>query len=298
MLPNLREYHRISPQEPQQAALDHVLALLARKNVHTVPLAGGDSLVGSADPEVEAVVDLQDLGLETVRLKEDGLHIGAMATRTALAEDENAAQLYNGVIARTARLWGGSVQRNRATMGGALAVAAPDDPLIAAMLVADALVVLYARDGYREVPLSDFLPGRAGLLAAPALIVEVKLPVPAPGAGAGLAAVARTPADNPIVLAAAVLRAEGTLCTGARLALGGVAPTTVRLAEVEAMLAGQPISAELIDSAAERLGALIAPAGDYRGSVEYRRAMACVLTQRALHDAWTALTSQSLVLGP
>jgi CO/xanthine dehydrogenase FAD-binding subunit len=280
MLLNLREYHRISPQQPRHVALDHALALLARHDIHTVPLAGGGSLVGSGDPAIEAVVDLSRLGLDGIGLQDGVFHIGAMVTRTTLAQEQPA-----GLLGRAAHLWGGSVQRNRATVGGALAVAAPDDPLLAALLVSDALVLLYGRDGYREVPLPEFLPRRAGLLAAPALIVEVRAPVPPAGAGAGLAAVARTPADSPIVLAAAALRVEGMLCTRARLALGGIAPTAVRLAEVEEMLAGQPISAELIGSAAARAGGLIDPPGDFRGSAEYRRAMACVLTERALREA-------------
>jgi carbon-monoxide dehydrogenase medium subunit len=284
MLLNLREYHRISPQEPRQAALDQVLALLARVNIHTVPLAGGSSLLGSADPAVEAVVDLQGLGLEAIRLDDGVLHIGATATRTALAQDENA-RLYDGLLGRAAHLWGSNLQRNRATVGGALAVAAPEDPLVAALLASNAGIVLYAGDGYREVPVSDFLPRRAELLAAPALIVEVNVPAPPAGTGAGLATVARTPADTPIVLAAAALRVAGTLCTGARLALGGVAPTAVRLAEVEGMLIGQPISAGLIGSAAARAGELIDPPGDFRGGAEYRRAMAVVLSERALREA-------------
>lgn len=288
MLLNLREYHRISPQEPQQAALDHALALLARKNIHTVPLAGGSSLVGSGDPAIEAVVDLQGLGLDGIGVSDGVLRIGAMVTRAVLARDENAG-LYNGLLGRAAHLWGGSVQRNRATVGGALAVAAFDDPLIAALLVSDARIVLYARDGYREVPLSDFVPDRAGLLAGPALIVEAKVPVPPAGAGAGLATVARTPSDSPIVLAAAALRVEGMLCAGARLALGGVAPTAVRLTEVEARLTGQPLSDELIGSAAARVGALIDPPGDFRGGAEYRRAMAVVLSERVLLEAWRSL---------
>jgi carbon-monoxide dehydrogenase medium subunit len=284
MLLNLREYHRISPQEPRQAALDQVLALLARVNIHTVPLAGGGSLVGSADPAVEAVVDLQGLGLDGIGLQDGVLHIGAMAARSALAQDENAG-LYAGLLGRAAHLWSGSVQRNRATVGGALAVAAPDDPLIAALLAVDARVVLYAGDGYREVPLVDYLPGRAGLLAAPALIAEVLISAPPAGVGAGLAWVARTPSDSPIVLAAATLQLEGSVCAGARLALGGAAPTAVRLAKVEAMLAGQPLSAGLIGSAAARVGDLIDPPGDFRGSAEYRRAMAVVLSERALREA-------------
>jgi len=170
-------------------------------------------------------------------------------------------------------------------VGGALAVAAPDDALIAALLVCDAGVQLYASDGFREIPLPDFLPRRAELLGSPALIIEVTLPVPAAGAGAGLATVARTPADSPIVLAAAALRVEGTQCASARLALGGVAPTAVRVADVEAILVGQPISAESIGAAAARVSELIEPSGDFRGSAEYRRAMACLLSERALREA-------------
>jgi carbon-monoxide dehydrogenase medium subunit len=149
-------------------------------------------------------------------------------------------QLYNGVIAKAARLWGGSVQRNRATVGGALAVAAPDDPLVAVLLVCDARLVLYTPDGYREVPLADFLPRRIELLGSPALIIEVEVSVPPEALGAALAIVARTPADTPIVLAAATLEAEGSRCVRARLALGGVAPAAVRRVEI-GCVTGQPL---------------------------------------------------------
>jgi carbon-monoxide dehydrogenase medium subunit len=115
--------------------------------------------------------------------------------------------------------------------------------------------------------------------------VEAMVPVPAAGARAALAAVARTPSDSPIVLAAAALEVEGGRCGSARLALGGVAPTAVRLAEVEEMMAGQPLSEELIGAAAARVGDRLDPTGDFRGSVEYRRAMACVLSERALREA-------------
>ncbi len=284
MLLNLREYHRIPPQEPQHVALDQVLALLTRPGIRTVPLAGGDALVGSGDPTVEAVVDLQGLGLDLIHLADGVLHIGAMATRAALAQHEAGAQIYDGVIGRAAHFLGGNVQRNRATVGGALAVAAPDDPLIAALLVADAAVVLYGQDGYRRVPLDDFLPRRAALLAAPALIVEATVSPP-PGTRAALASVARTHADRPIVLAAAALRADGAQCSAARLALCGVAPLPVRLFEIEAMLVGQPVSAALIGAAADRVADVIQPAGDYRGSAGYRRAMAVVLARRALRQA-------------
>ena len=107
-------------------------------------LAGGDALVGAADPTVEAVVDLQALAaLDFISADVDTrvLRVGAMTTRTALAqylERETDLSQYR-VVAEGARRWGGSVQRNRATVGGALAMAASNDPLIVALLACDTL---------------------------------------------------------------------------------------------------------------------------------------------------------------
>jgi carbon-monoxide dehydrogenase medium subunit len=287
MLLNLREYYRPAA-EPGRPGLERALEWLARPGIHTVPLAGGDTLLGSADPTVEAVVDLQGLGLDAVEV-EDGspgrLRIGAMVTRSALAEAAPARALYNGVIAEGARRWGGSVQRNRATVGGAVATAAGNDALVAALLVCAAVVVLQGQAGAQEVPLADFLPRRGRLLAAPALITALIVAPLAPPAGAALATVARTPADAAIVLATAALALQDGRCRTARLAVGGVADTPIRLPEVEATLVGQAITAGLMAAAATRAEASVHPTGDFRGSASYRRAMTGVLAGRALREA-------------
>lgn len=302
MLLNLREYQRPatgSANAEQREALERVLALLARRDTHTVPLAGGDSLVASAARDIEAVVDLQGLGLDSILLEpaDDGtpnssprLAIGAMATRTALAASDAVTGVFDGILAEGARRWSGNIQRNRATAGGAVAVAAANDPLVAALLACDAVVVLYGAGGFREEPLSDFLPRRAEALGAPALITGLRIAslAPALGAhsGAALAAVARTPADAPIVLAAAGLTAENGRCVSARLVAGGAGPTPLRLPEVEQLLTGQALDDGIISAAAARAAQLVQPVGDFRGSAEYRRAMVAVLSERALHEAW------------
>ncbi len=286
MLLNLREYHRPVDDGGRQG-LDQALDLLARPDIRTVPLAGGDTLVGAADPAVNAVVDLQDLGLDVISVASDAaaIHIGALVTRSALAEAAPVRACYSGVIAEAAQRWGGSVQRNRATVGGAVATAAGDDPLIAALLVCDAMVVLYDRTGFHELPLVDYLADRAELLAAPALITELVAPAPAAGTGAALATVARTPADAPIVLAAAALTTARGACVAARLALGGVAERPVRLPAVEAWLVNRDLTEETLLAAGAMAADLVNPTGDFRGSAEYRRAMAGVLAARALRQA-------------
>lgn len=291
MLLNLREYHRPTDEDGAED-LAHVLELLARTEVHTVPLAGGDTLLASSDSAIEAVVDLQGLNLDwwDTDLNAGALQAGAMATRAdlaALATPGSARDCPLGIIADGARRWSGSAQRNRATLGGALATAASNDPLVVALLVCDTCLMVYTRTDCRWLSLAEFLLRRKPLLAEPALIAEINVPLPPEATmGYALADVARTPADTPIVVAAAAIAQQDGRCTAARLALGGIGAAPVRLPEVEALLEGQVLTSGLFIEAGRRAIELIQPAGDFRGSVEYRKAMAGALSARALREAW------------
>ena len=282
MLLNLRQYARPADDDTQDG-LAAALQLLSRPDVRTVPLAGGDSLIGSGDPAIEAVVDLQALGLTEISLdpKLGALSAQAMVTRAQLAELKASAASAGahaskasplGIIAAGARRWGGNVQRNRATLGGALATAASDDPLVVALLVSDARVLLCSNTGYQTVPLVEFIPDRAALLAAPALITDVVVPLP-PGrlTGYALADVARTPADAPIVVAGAMICVAYGRCTHVRLALGGVGPHPVCLPDVEALLVDQLLTLEVIAAAAARAAELVHPTGDFAAAPSIAR---------------------------
>jgi len=102
----------------------------------------------------------------------------------------------------------------------------------------------------------------------------------------GEACVGRTPADEPIVAAVAGVEMDGPSPTGtvrgARVAVVGAWPEPVRLAEAAAQLVGGPLDEPSIRAVAEAVEREVAPRGDFRGSEEYRRAMAGVLTRRAL----------------
>jgi len=59
----------------------------------------------------------------------------------------------------------------------------------------------------------------------------------------------------------------------------------LRARDAEAFLQGRPPTPENIQEAASRAAAPLNPPGDFRGSSEYRRAMAEVLARRALSQA-------------
>jgi carbon-monoxide dehydrogenase medium subunit len=151
---------------------------------------------------------------------------------------------------------------------------------VAALLALGATVTLErGDDGPTEVILESLLRRRAeGEISA------LHVPLGGPERRWGQAAVARTPADEPIVAAIAVLALEGDVVRQARVALTGVWPGSVRLAEAAAWWVGGPLDAERIQAVAAAVEEEVAPKGDFLGSAEYRRAMAGVLTRRALES--------------
>jgi CO/xanthine dehydrogenase FAD-binding subunit len=263
--------------------LDEALALLRRPGLHTVPLAGGAWLVPRLrrdvdvpDPlakPVDAVVDLAGLELSFVDLigqPGDGwLRLGATTPLEQIAHSPACRQLAGGILAEAAQREAPVNQRNQATLAGTVLGAPSQSELLLALLALAAHAVV-TTDQPRAVPLDELLADLPGQLGS-GLVTEIKLPWPAETARGSLARVARTPADQPIVAAAALADRDSR-----RLALGGVTANALLLrlgteSELEPALAAALEDVPLLS--------------DWQGSDEYRRAMALVLGRRALEQA-------------
>lgn len=274
MLPNLRTYHR-------PTSLEEAIGRIRPPT--SVPLAGGTVLLPSRDPAVEEVVDLSGLGLTYIRAEEDGLRIGATTPLQHLLESRPLAERTLGAIGPVLRLTASRNLRGQATIGGTVAAGGPENPLLVLLLALDAQLTLYAPAGTR-LSLDEFLDRRDELRRRGYLITELFVPCPDAPGGVGFAHVGRTPRDRPIVCAAAWVQPDGGLCRAVRLALGGVAERPWRAREAEAFLQNRPLTPENIQETARRAAAPLNPPGDFRGSREYRQAMAEVLARRALED--------------
>jgi carbon-monoxide dehydrogenase medium subunit len=86
-------------------------------------------------------------------------------------------------------------------------------------------------------------------------------------------------------VAAALSLDEAGRIEAARLALGAVAPTPLRVPEAERFLAGQEPGLWLFATAAEMAQAAAQPLSDVRASAEFRRHLLGVLARRALQAA-------------
>jgi CO/xanthine dehydrogenase FAD-binding subunit len=264
MLLNLKTIH-------QPATLSEALTLL--RQAGTFPLYGGAALQRNPRPDVEAVVDLSQIGLERVWEEGDSLHLGSMLTleRVRLICQERG-QTYPllGGVAEALRADLPETLRNTFTLGDLLVERDAQSVTLTLLLALDAAIVTADESAW---PLADWLA--SGDDAWRVLVTHVSVPRGATRAAVAFEKVSRTPADAPIVgaVAAVQITAEGRRTA---LALCGVAPWPQ----------AQPEAARAFDQSGEVNAALehlvLDPPGDHWGSREYRLEMARVLTRRAL----------------
>ena len=250
--------------------IEEALHLLAQPN--TVPLAGGTTLLAG---NVEAaVVDLQALGLDQIRVDGSEMYIGAMVRLVDWAafvadnsQPRSPAELLQNAIQRA----GPNTYRNAATAGGVAAARLPDSELLATMLVLEGSLLLQTPEA-QTISLADYL---AATERPAGLITEIRLSW-TPGQG-GSTRVARTPADYPIVSITA-WQPDGN---PPRLAATGIDDRPIRLDKSEEILAAG-LTAETVSLAAAAAAGRCVHPGDFRGDTDYRSKMAGVLTGRIL----------------
>ena len=232
------------------------------------------------------VVDLGGIrGLDRIEpAAEGGLAIGAMATLRAI-ETSALVRERAPVLAETIGRVATVRIRNQATLGGNLAHADPaqDPPPI--LLVLDAEAEVAGVTGTRRVSLDGFFVDVFETILAPTdILVRIHVPAPPPGSRIGYEKfLPRTADDYATVSVAARLDVapDGTVA-GARLALGSVAATPVRVPAAEALLEAAHLADLPVEAVVAAVVDAIDPIGDVRGSAEYKRAMAAVWTGRLL----------------
>lgn len=133
-------------------------------------------------------------------------------------------------------------------------------------------------DDGSEQPLEKLiaLPGGHNRIGSLALPLEI------PGRVWAESCTGSSPNDFPIVWVMTVLDLKAGLVQDARMALSGVWPQSVALAKSAETLIGAALNEMAINQAADAVMAEVAPREDYRGSAEYRKSMAGVMTRRAL----------------
>lgn len=246
----ITEYHR-------PKSLDEALTLLNRPN--TQPLGGG-TLLSHPQADSVSVVDLQALGLDTVKKNGNNpstssgqrLEIGATVTLQQLMENENCP----GALKRAINLEAPLNIRNAATVAGTIVASDGRSTFATALLALDAKLTI-VNPKPDTMNLGDYLPLRPhGLITSIIIPLNIKF---------AFEYVSRTPADKPIVCAALAQWNSGRT----RLALGGCGKSP--------LLAMDGTEADGIEAAARNA---YHEAKDDWASAEYRQDVAATLAKR------------------
>lgn len=238
-------YHR-----PQ--TLDETLTLLTQPN--TVPLGGG-TLLSKATADSVAVVDLQRLGLDSLRINGNDLTIGATCTLQSLLESEACPSSLKIALKLESPL----NIRNTATVAGTLVASDGRSPFATMLLAMDTKIEILVNRQSTIINCGEFLLTRPS-----GLITSITIPL---NAKTAFEFVSKTPADKPIICAAVAQWNSGRT----RLTLGGYSKTP--------LLAMDGTEADGIQEAAANA---YHEANDEWASAEYRMDVAAVLAKRAL----------------
>jgi len=230
----------------------------------------------------DALIDLSNLGLDTIKEKSKEIAVGSMVSFETLVKSEIIRNQWDGVLSDAAHLSATGAMRNLSTVGGILLNPNFPAEVILVFLALDAMVVLLDENGKEvRIPIEAFLDNGKPTLERGMLIKEVILPI-RKNIHCALERVSRSKSDGSIV--SVVVKGELTQKTAhnVRIAVFGANPTPKRYHSAESYLSDKPFTYKLAESIEEIIQDETEAVGDYRGSAEYREAMAGVLTKRAL----------------
>jgi CO/xanthine dehydrogenase FAD-binding subunit len=269
--------------EPGTAA--EACRMLADRAGRARVLAGGTDLMVQLETGrhcPEAVLFLGRLPeLREIRFDpKGGLTIGALATLREIELHPLIQERYP-VLARGAAEVGSVQIRNLATLGGNMCNASPSADTSPSLLVLDALVQIQGPNGERTVPVTEFWTGPGRTVLEPGEIVtRVQLPVPHEATRSFYYKLAvRKAMDLAMVGIAVTVAPRNGGFDQARIALGAVAPTALRVPAAEALVTNGAVTEAPGAAAARRLNVIgrdLTPAsfpgtreaGDGRGSLQ------------------------------
>jgi CO/xanthine dehydrogenase FAD-binding subunit len=207
--------------------------------------------------------------LRAIRMREDVLSIGALATFTDIIRSRDVNRRLPMLVAAASEVGGAQIQ-NRGTLGGNVANASPAGDSLPVLAAAEARVVLRNASGTRRVAFGSFYTGYRASVALPDELI-VALEIPRLQGRQWFRKVGTRAAQS---ISKVVMAGVGGKTP--RLAAGSVAPTVLRLFKTEkALAAGLPLA----DAQAALLSDMT-PIDDLRSTAEYRRRVAANLLAR------------------
>src|ERR1700760_3699501 len=282
MIPGQFSYHR-------PATVADAIKLLSPLGDDARPLAGGHSLVPMMKLRLatpEHLVDLHGIvGLKGIRRDGTTIVIGAMTTQHELLASSDIAKSLP-ILQETALMIADPQVRYRGTVGGNVANGDPGNDMPALMMTLGASYHLEGPNGAREVAAGDYYQGAYFTAIEPGeLLTSISIPAPANGHGYAYEKLKRKVGDYATAAAAVVLTMAGGKVTTCAIGLTNLSETPLLADDAAKAVIGTSLDAASLKKAAAAAQAIMSPAADARGPVEYRKHVGGIMVMRALQRA-------------
>jgi carbon-monoxide dehydrogenase medium subunit len=282
MIPGPFSYHR-------PATVADAVKLLATLGDEARPLAGGHSLVPMMKLRLatpDHLVDLHGIdGLKGIRRDGASIVIGAMTTQHDLLASSEIGQSVP-ILHETALLIADPQVRYCGTLGGNVANGDPGNDMPALMMTLGASYRLEGPSGGRDILASEFYQGAYFTALEPGeLLTSISIPVPSANHGYAYEKLKRKVGDYATAAAAVVLtKANGKVSTCA-IGLTNLSETPLLAEDAARAVIGTSLDDATLKKAAAAAEAIMSPAADARGPVEYRKHVGGIMVMRALQRA-------------
>ncbi|MCF8068992.1 MAG: xanthine dehydrogenase family protein subunit M [Desulfobacterales bacterium] len=273
------------------ASLEDLFQMTKAHKDEVTFIAGGTNLIPQMERGVESpslIIDVSDLQ-EMSTITENGniISIGGSVTIADIAAD-SIIKTCAPVLADAALQLGNPLTRNRATIGGNLADASPCADTAPPLMTLEATVHIADVDGnIKDVPISKFyLDYRFTALGRGDVITKISFQKQGKSQKGNFSKIGlRKGSAISVINMAILLDFDHDTCKQARIAMGSIAATPIRIYKVEELLEGKKINDALIEECGELVKTEISPITDIRGSAEYRTAVAATLLKRNIKKA-------------
>jgi carbon-monoxide dehydrogenase medium subunit len=264
------------------------------------PLAGGTDLLIAMKEKgltLENVLDLKGIkGFDSIQESKGQIEIGALATIRSI-ETSPLIRTKIPFLSVAAGMIGSVQIRHRATLGGNLCNASPSAETAPSLFCLAASAEIIDEKGVRVIPLEEFFvgPGQTVLNGSGLMRKILIPPLPPNSACIYFKHSPRRAMDLSVVGVACLLTFDSARrrCTDARIALGAVAPTPLRVKGAETLIRGKEITEKEIEEAADSASREAKPITDVRGSAEYRTDMVHWFVKKGIRDILARIKSDS-----
>lgn len=206
-------------------------------------------------------------------------HVGA---RVTLTEFQQLIAKEIPSLGRFLNIFASAQIKNAGTIVGNLANASPIADMTPPLMALDADVHIQGRAGLRVTKLKDFYLGyKKTDLHKDEIIIQVSFKIPEKNQSLENYKVSqRRDLDISTVNASFNFRMNGSKIASAKIALGGVGATTLRMNQIEKAIEGTELNDAKIIEIKNLIVAGIKPLSDMRGSAAYRSLLAANLFER------------------